>query len=205
MTARGMLLAVAGLVLAAAFGWLVLSQVTRLGSPSAPPVAPASPSQTAPRAATPRARVRMPLSVVAADGSHLVTVAHDMLQEATPLDQARAAVEALLTFVPGAPLSSPIPQGTTLLGVYATDVGEVYVDLGGDIVHAHPGGTIRELLTVYSVVHTVLAAMPSASAVQLLIDGREVETLAGHVDLRRPLRRAEHLMRPPAPVSETTP
>ena len=29
--------------------------------------------------------------------------------------------------------------------------------------------------------------LPAITAVQILIDGQEVETLAGHVDLRRPL------------------
>jgi hypothetical protein len=29
--------------------------------------------------------------------------------------------------------------------------------------------------------------LPAISTVQLLIEGKEVETLAGHVDLRRPL------------------
>ena len=205
MTARSLLLALAGLVLAAVFGWVLLSQVTGLFSPSVVPTA-ATTSLPAPTAVpSPRARVRMPVSVVSADGSHLMTVAQDMVQESTPLDQARGALEALLTVPPRAPQTSAIPPGTTLLGLYATETGEVYVDLGGEVTRAHPGGTLRELLTVYSVVHTVLDAMPSATSVQILIDGREVETLAGHVDLRNPLHRAEHLTRPPAPSSETTP
>jgi hypothetical protein len=205
VTGRGVTLAVAGLVLAAIFGWVLLAQVTRLFGP---PPAPAAATATTPSpmvAPTPRARVRMPLSVVAADDAHLVTVPQDMVQESSPLDQARGALDALLTLTPRTPLSSAIPPGTTLLGLYGTDTGDVYVDLGGDVARAHPGGTLRELLTVYSIVHTVLDAMPSATSVQILIDGREVETLAGHVDLRRPLRRAEHLTRPPGPSSETTP
>jgi hypothetical protein len=205
VTTRSLLLALAGLVLAAVFGWVLLSQVTRLFSPPSAPPPPTSAAEAPVAAPTPRARVRVPLSVIAEDGTHLVTVPQDMVQESTPLDQARGALDALLAVPPRAPLSSPIPQGTTLLGLYATDTGEVYVDLGGEVTRAHPGGTLRELLTVYSVVHTVLDAMPSATAVQILIDGREVETLAGHVDLRTPLHRAEHLTRPPAPTSETTP
>jgi hypothetical protein len=31
--------------------------------------------------------------------------------------------------------------------------------------------------------------------VQILVDGREVDTLAGHVDLRRPLLRNDTLVR----------
>jgi spore germination protein GerM len=205
MSARGLLLALAGLILAAVFGWVLLSQVTRLFSPPAAPPPSTSAAQAPVAVPTPRARVRVPLSVVAEDGAHLVTVPQEMVQESTPLDQARSALDALLTVTPRPPLSSPIPQGTTLLGLYATDTGDVYVDLGGEIARAHPGGTLREALTVYSVIHTVLDAMPSATAVQILIDGREVETLAGHIDLRHPLRRAEYLTRPPAPSSESTP
>lgn len=205
MSPRSLLLALTGLVLAALFGWVLLSQVTRLFSPPVVPTVATVPLPAPTAVPSPRARVRMPVSVVSDDGSHLVTVAQDMVRESTPLDQARGALDALLTLTPRAPQTSAIPSGTTLLGLYATDTGEVYVDLGGEVTRAHPGGTLRELLTVYSVVHTVLDAMPSATAVQILIDGREVETLAGHVDLRSPLPRAEHLTRPPAPSSETTP
>ena len=205
MTLRGAILAVAGLLLAALFGWVVLSQVTRLFSPPAVATPQAPAAQAPATAAPPRARIRVPVSVVAGDGTHLVTLPQDLVQEASPLDQARSALDALLTLTPRAPLTSPIPQGTTLLGLYATDAGEVYVDLGGDIARLHPGGTLRELLTIYSLVHTVLDATPSATSVRILIDGREADTLAGHVDLRRPLRRANHLMRPPAPSSEITP
>jgi len=31
--------------------------------------------------------------------------------------------------------------------------------------------------------------LPAVTAVQLLVDGKEVDTLAGHVDLRRPLAK----------------
>jgi hypothetical protein len=63
------------------------------------------------------------------------------------------------------------------------------VDLSRDVTSAHPGGTMNELLTVYTLVNAITANLPSVSAVQLLVDGKEVDTLAGHVDLRRPLAR----------------
>ena len=31
--------------------------------------------------------------------------------------------------------------------------------------------------------------LPAVTAVQMLVDGKEVDTLAGHVDLRRPLAK----------------
>jgi hypothetical protein len=41
--------------------------------------------------------------------------------------------------------------------------------------------------------------------VQILIDGREVDTLAGHVDLRRPLRKNMAWVQSPAPDSPSVP
>jgi len=54
---------------------------------------------------------------------------------------------------------------------------------------AHPGGTVNELLTVYTIVNALTANLPAVTGVQLLVDGKEVDTLAGHVDLRRPLAK----------------
>jgi hypothetical protein len=60
----------------------------------------------------------------------------------------------------------------------------------------HRGGSTQELLTVYSLVNTLTVNLPTIAAVQILIDGREADTLAGHVDLRRPLRKNEALIVP---------
>ena len=46
----------------------------------------------------------------------------------------------------------------------------------------------------------VTTNLTSVSRVQLLIDGREVESLTGHVDLREPLRKNETLIRTPSPL-----
>ena len=40
--------------------------------------------------------------------------------------------------------------------------------------------------------------LPAIQRVQILIDGREADTLAGHVDLRRPLQQDLSLVRDPA-------
>ena len=49
-------------------------------------------------------------------------------------------------------------------------------------------------LTVYTIVNVITVNLPDVQHVQLLVDGREVDTLAGHVDLRRPLRKNEDLI-----------
>jgi hypothetical protein len=56
-------------------------------------------------------------------------------------------------------------------------------------VDAHPGGSTSERLTIYTFVDALTFNLPAIKSVQLLADGREIDTLAGHVDLRRPLSR----------------
>ena len=80
-----------------------------------------------------------------------------------------------------------VPDGTTLRAFYLTANGDAFVDLSGTAATAHPGGTTAELLTVYSIIDTIATNLPSVKRVQILVDGMEVDSLAGHVDLRHPL------------------
>ena len=86
-------------------------------------------------------------------------------------------------------MASAIPQGTTLKELFISDKGEAYVDLSSEVATNHPGGSLDEILTVYTVVDALTDNLPAITAVQILIDGHEVDTLAGHVDLRRPLAK----------------
>jgi spore germination protein GerM len=93
------------------------------------------------------------------------------------------------------PYISVIPEGTALRAFYITERGDAFVDLSGAISTAHPGGSFTELLTVYAIVNAVTSNLPAVQRVQLLVDGKEVDTLAGHVDIRRPLSRDASLIK----------
>jgi hypothetical protein len=103
-----------------------------------------------------------------------------------PIEQAKRIIEAQIQPAPS-PLVSAIPAGTTLRGLFVTERGEAYVDLSGQIRAGHPGGSLNEILTVYTIVYALTTNLPTITAAQVLVDGHEVDTLAGHVDLRRPL------------------
>src|SRR6185369_11410528 len=102
--------------------------------------------------------------------------------------QGRQIVRTLLQ-PPPAPYVSVIPAGTTLKAFYITSNGDAFVDLSSDITVKHPGGTYAELLTVYAIVNTITTNLQGVQRVQLLVDGKEADTVAGHVDVRRPLER----------------
>jgi spore germination protein GerM len=81
-------------------------------------------------------------------------------------------------------LAPTIPPQTRLNAFYLAPNNIAFVDLSGEIMDNHPGGAKSELLTIYSIVNSLILNIPEVEAVKLLIDGREVSTLAGHIDLR---------------------
>ena len=77
-----------------------------------------------------------------------------------------------------------------LRDVFITERGDAFVDLSGDITRSIPGGSLDEIFTVYSIVNALTVNLPAITRVQILVDGKEVDTLAGHVDLRHPLAKS---------------
>lgn len=146
--------------------------------------AAAAPAPSAP--APPGRKIKAHLFYVADDGMRLASVERDVAYGDGALEQAREIVAAQIAPVID-PLVSAVPAGTTLRALFLTDRGEAFVDLSREVASAHPGGTMNELLTVYTIVNALTENLPAVTAVQVLVDGKEVETLAGHVDLRRPL------------------
>lgn len=138
--------------------------------------------------ATDARRIHASLFYVSASGLTLDGVDREVPYAPSPGAQARAIVEAQLAAPPPGRVSA-VPQGVQVRSLYLTARGEAFVDLSGDIVTNHPGGSLAEALTVYAIVSAVTINLPDVTRVQILIDGREVDTLAGHVDLRHPLAR----------------
>ena len=81
----------------------------------------------------------------------------------------------------------PLPPETRLREVYSAESGLMVVDFTREVSILHPGGITREVSSIYSVVNSLTFNLPAVRKVQILIDGAEADTLAGHVDLRRPL------------------
>lgn len=123
---------------------------------------------------------------VAADGRGLVRREIEVPYATDTLSRARIIAERQLERAPRQ-LLSPFPRGTRLRAVYLADDGILFVDLSGEVTTGHSGGSLDELLTVYALVNALTTNVAEISAVQILVDGREVDTLAGHIDLRQPL------------------
>jgi hypothetical protein len=182
--------AIAATVTAILF-FAVVVFLAKRGMPATAGSTTANAATTAPPPAVPAApgrKIKARLFYVADDGGRLTSVERDIAYGDGVDAQAREIITAQIAQV-AEPLVSAIPRGTTLRAVFITKSGDAYVDLSREARTAHPGGTVNELLTVYTIVNALTANLPAVTAVQLLVDGKEVDTLSGHVDLRRPLAK----------------
>ena len=193
MTRREIVASLAAIVVVGLFAWALTRGLERV---MRPPAAPAQQEAAAtPQPTTPVRHITATLFHVSSDGQQLVAVQHEVPFGEGAVEQGRQIVLAQIKTAPPAPLVAAVPQGTDLRSFYLSDRSEAFVDLGPEILTAHPGGSAAELLTVYAIVNAVTANLPAATRVQLLVDGKEVDTLAGHVDVRRSLRRNDALVR----------
>jgi len=171
----------AGVALIGLIAWGVSRGLERFVRPRAPQPAPVA------TATAPTAHITATLHYASQNGDSLVAVRREVPLAEGIVAQGRQIVSAQLEAAP-MPYVSTIPKGTSLRAFYVTERGEAFVDLSGQISSAHPGGSLTELLTVYAIVNTVTANLPAVQRVQILVEGKEVDTIAGHVDVRRPLQ-----------------
>jgi spore germination protein GerM len=185
MTKRRDLLMYAGLGVVLGIALLLLMLLGPRWLQTAPSVAQSS-TTTTPVAEARKIKAR--LFYVNEEGTALSGVEQDVIYGEGTVEQARRIIEAQLA-TPTPPLASAIPPGTKLRTVFVTSGGDAYIDLSAELQANHPGGTTNEILTVYSLVSALTSNLPAVSGVQILIDGKEVDTLAGHLDLRRPIEQ----------------
>lgn len=177
----------AALVLAAAI-FVVVAVNRRAPAPAAGGAGAGPAASASSTAEAPERRITATLYYISEDGLSLVGAPRELPYGEGVLDQARHILEAQLGPAP-APLASAIPEGTTLRALYVTERGEAFVDLSREARTNHRGGALDELFTVYAIVDALTVNLPAITRVQILVDGSEVDTLAGHVDLRHPLRK----------------
>jgi spore germination protein GerM len=107
---------------------------------------------------------------------------------------ARAILEALLTG-PRQGLVRAIPEGLSLRTLFLTEEKIAYVDFQKNPDSRLERGVISEWLAIYSIVNSLVLNIPEIESVQILIDGHEVSTLSGHIDLTGPFKANMLLVR----------
>jgi len=90
-----------------------------------------------------------------------------------------------------------IPKGTKRLQPVVVDKGVATIDLSSEFVDGFNGGIEQESLTLNSIALTLVACKESKIArVKILVKGKSVDTLGGHLELTEPIEPLPDLLKP---------
>ena len=123
-------------------------------------------------------------------GMKLVEVEREIVIDDST-DKYTAAVETLLNEPGEDNLTKIFPNNAAIRSVEVSD-GLAVVDFDGSLLKNFVGGSTGEEFLIGSVVDT-LTNFPEVKQVKFLVDGQEIETLSGHMDLSTPLERMSDL------------
>ncbi|PIP70584.1 MAG: hypothetical protein COW90_04580 [Nitrospirae bacterium CG22_combo_CG10-13_8_21_14_all_44_11] len=109
-------------------------------------------------------------------------------QRKTP--QMTAAEAVISEFLKGPANSSvsEIPKDAKLIGLYRGDDGILYVDLSDEFRRNFGGDAAAEFLLLRGLYESLISNVYDISDVKILIEGRETESLGGHIYLSYPLK-----------------
>ncbi len=88
----------------------------------------------------------------------------------------------------------PFPENCTLRAFFILNGNQAVVDLAGPVRTG--GGSDTEMARVYGIVDTLYWNFNSIKSVRILVDGQEVDTLLGHLDLSRPVPYEPSMLAP---------
>ena len=100
----------------------------------------------------------------------------------------RAVIEQLIAG--SANYGRTVPKSAKINRVFVDSRNIVYLDFNSRLKKDHPGGITSEILTIASIAQTIFSNF-DALGVQILSDGEEMKSLAGHLDTQHPLTRSE--------------
>ncbi|MEN6389789.1 MAG: GerMN domain-containing protein [Syntrophomonas sp.] len=147
----------------------------------APP--PAAPEQPKPVAT-------QEVNLYFSDDQAMYLVAEKRSIQAEAADQKQLAASVVNELIAGpkqAKLYATMPQGSKLLSLEIAG-GLATVNLNQDFQSKHSGGSTGEMMTIYSLVNS-LTDLQGIQQVQLLVEGKKLETLKGHLEISEPLTR----------------
>jgi len=147
-------------------------------------------SQNTPSPSTGQETMSVTVYSATKDAMYLVPEHHVIPKNAHP---AQAAMELLVAGTKDAQLVSVIPAGTKLKHISIKDK-IAYVDFNDKLVKNNTGGSTSEMLLVAAIVNT-LTEFNDIQKVQIMVEGKKIDTISGHMDIGEPLSRSEKIIK----------
>lgn len=97
--------------------------------------------------------------------------------------RAREVLRAVLAQYLQNPSPHPLNPAADIREVYFIGTDTLIVNTSAQFADGHPSGILLEEMTLASLIETLVANVPGINKVKFLVEGKERETLAGHVDL----------------------
>ncbi|HMM19985.1 MAG TPA: GerMN domain-containing protein [Selenomonadales bacterium] len=154
-----------------------------------PPSAPAAGKEQTP-AGTKEDSIRLTIYFATKDALYLVPEEHIVPKTSQP---AHMAIEHLLAGPTSGELAKVMPEGTQLRSLRVKD-HIAYVDFNDKLIKNNTGGSASEILIVGAVVDT-LTQFPDIQKVRILVEGKAIDTISGHLDLTEPLSRSTDIIK----------
>ncbi|MEW6097397.1 MAG: GerMN domain-containing protein [bacterium] len=122
------------------------------------------------------------------DAMYLVKEEHRIPASDNNLEHAKEIINELIQGPESKDLFPTIPEGTQIRELYFHK-NTAYVDFSSELVKNHPGGSSAEIHTIFSIVNTLTSNFPKIKYVQILVEGREIDTIGGHIDTTLPFKQ----------------
>jgi hypothetical protein len=97
--------------------------------------------------------------------------------------RAEELLRALLRIYQQPGAAHPMAPAADIRSIYLVAPGAAVIDLNAAFADQHRSGILSEQLTVDSLVETLAANVPGILRVNILVEGKMRDTLAGHADL----------------------
>jgi spore germination protein GerM len=120
------------------------------------------------------------------EGEYLIGENRKIVKKKQVGEEAKETIIELI-HGPKGRLIPTLPTRTRLLTLQIDDTGVAKVNFSPALSNDHPGGSSAEMMTVYSIVNSLAVNFSQIKRVQILIDGKPIETLRGHLSLRKPV------------------
>ena len=131
--------------------------------------------------------IEIKLYFLDSEGNNLVPEKRYISQFGNITDQVKLTLLEL-SRGPQTGMAPSIPQSIDIREVFIDDKQCAYIDFARSITQNHSGGTTGELVTIASIVNTLTGSFPKhIRKVRILIDGKESGTIAGHIDISKPI------------------